>query len=161
VLHSFITGLLFAQEFQLGKRNPKSVKVRVAMLSQEWLEANRINSTWSAQSAQNQYKSIQQWFKLANKRENKREKKTHWTVEIRRYSHMPAVHGGMINDNHLLFGTCQWDRNDNLWAGDKPYGLYSRSDGSYGADRLVIFKGWFEMCWKSASDPSILQWKAR
>lgn len=141
---------------KLGQRNPTKVTMRVAMLSREWLTANRINTSWTADSAKHQLDDIERYF-----RQQQNDGRGNWTVEIRTYSHMPAVHGGLLNDRHLLLGICQWDRSNNLWAGDKPYELYTRSDLNRGSDRISIFKGWFQMCWDSAVDPSILQWKSK
>jgi hypothetical protein len=141
---------------KLGQRNPKAVTMRVAMLSHEWLINNRINTSWKAESADHHCAAIEGFFD-----EQRSDGKDNWAVEIRRYSHMPAVHGGMINDRWLLLGTCQWDHNNNLWAGDKPYELYTRNDFNHGVDRIAIFRGWFEMCWRSAADPSLLRWKTK
>lgn len=139
---------------QLVKSRPV-LKMRVAMLAHDWLKKNRVNSEWTAESADHQAAAIGHYF-IDRRREGLK-----WDVEIRRYSHMPAVHGGLVSNRWLLLGMCQWDRNNNLWAGDKFYDWYQSDDRSRGAERIAVFKGWFDICWKSASDPSMFQWKVR
>lgn len=138
---------------QLAKRQPKSLTLRVAMLASEWLRKNRINSEWTADSADHQCGAIKEFFV------NRKRDGSAWNVDVRRYSHMPAIHGGLVNDRWLLLGTCQWDRNNNLWAGDRFYEWYSADDRNRGAERIAIFRGWFDICWRSSVDSSILRWK--
>lgn len=143
----------FLHDLAQSKSKPKSVALRVAMLSHDWLAQHRINSDWKPQSADERYASINKFFdNLRNDGE------TNWTVEIERYSHMPAVHGGLINDKCLLLGLCQWDRHDDLKAGDMPYELFTLNDCNRGKDRIDLFKGWFQMCWKSAQNPAAFRW---
>jgi len=77
------------------------------MLSKEWLEQNRINDAWTPTSAEETRKRILQYFEKRN-----REGDRNWLSEVHRYSHMPAVHGGLINRRYLFLGICRWDRGD-------------------------------------------------
>jgi hypothetical protein len=132
---------------------PPYLSLRVAMLSKSWLKENRINSAWTARSAEQQHSAIKRFFK-----EKQKQGFTTWTVKIRRYSHMPAVHGGLINGEVLVSGICRWDNGD-LWAGDRPYEMHVEGDANNGTDRIKVFKGWFDVCWQSGGDPSLLKWK--
>jgi hypothetical protein len=139
---------------KLDQRHPKAVHFRTAMISSDWLRTNRINASWTDVSADHEYEAILDFFA-----QKTAVGKANWTNEIRRYSHMPTVHGGLINDSYLLMGICQWDDNGNLWAGDKPYELFSVGDANRGTERIGIFKGWFDTCWRSAANPTLLRWR--
>ncbi len=138
---------------KVASRRPRYLHLRVAMLSASWLSENRINSSWTARSANQQCAAIERFFEDLRKGDY-----PSWKVRIRRYSHMPAVHGGLINGRLLVSGVCRWDHGD-LKAGDRPYEIFRDGDANFGSDRIDVFKGWFDACWRSAKTPSLLKWK--
>lgn len=137
---------------ELAALHPTNVKLQVAMLSKEWLAQNRINDAWTPTSAEETRKRILQYFDKRN-----REGDRNWSSEVHRYSHMPAVHGGLINGRYLFLGICRWDRGD-LWAGDRPYELYRLGDANHGSDKIRVFDSWFEICNSVEANPGLLAW---
>lgn len=136
----------------ISRAAPPRAHLRVTMLSREWLEQNRINSAWTASSADDTIRRIRAWF-----REQADSAGTKWSFEIHRYSHMPAIHGGLLNNKYLFLGTCRWDRG-NLWAGDRPYELFAAGDANHGDDKILVFRSWLDTCMKYDADPKFFQW---
>jgi hypothetical protein len=67
-----------------------------------------------------------------------------YTVEVRRYAHMPCVHGLLLNERYVIMDNCSWE-NGVMYAGTKWYELFDATD-IYGRSRISLFKGWFDYC---------------
>jgi hypothetical protein len=62
------------------------------------------------------------------------------------YSYLPAVHGILVNNEHLLLGFFGWDTSSGqpeLTGAERPHRLYRRSDAS-SVQLFEVFDAWFE-----------------
>jgi len=128
----------------LSRDAVKEVKFDVAMSASEWLDANRINDGWTgaaANSVRDKMRAFEKWKQTSDAG------KIGWEFDIRRYGHMPAVHGGLINDKYLFLGIARWEHG-NLKAGDRPYEVHTMRDGEFANDRIRVFRDWFDYCFK-------------
>lgn len=69
-----------------------------------------------------------------------------FTVTMNAYGYLPAVHGILINNQHLLIGFFGWDTNSGvpeLIGAERPHRLYRRDDPS-SAQLFEVFDAWFE-----------------
>jgi hypothetical protein len=115
------------------------VSLSVAMLSAGWLGQRQIRKTWTPGQADNLAEQIgsyvQSHAELAERA---------WKVEVRRYEHMPCLHGVLLNDKYLFWGLCRWQDGE-MYAGDRSFDLVS-VDEDRGSDRVDVFRGWFDYC---------------
>jgi hypothetical protein len=123
-----------------------NVSLLITMLSSDWLRTNRIRSTWTPEQADNCAQQISSYV------ENHQELATRqWSVEVRRYAHMPCLHGVLLNDKYLFWGVCRWEQGQ-MYAGDRSYNLCS-IDEEEGLDRVETFRGWFNYCFVQSINP--------
>jgi hypothetical protein len=127
-------------ESEIGNRN---VTFKVAMSDGKWLDANKINSRWTSQQAQEYEDRILEYGERRG-----------WVFEVSRYAHMPMLHGGLINNKYLFLGISRWEEavpkdqskprpKDQLKAGDRLYELYRLEDGEEASDKIKVFRDWF------------------
>jgi hypothetical protein len=110
----------------------------VAMLDAAWLKAHRINANWTGTSADLIASKIQNYSVINHQRLAGQ----HWDFQIHRYSHMPAVHGGLINERYLFLGLARWEE-QTMKAGDRTYYYFAARDGEEAGELIGVFKNWF------------------
>lgn len=120
---------------------PTKLRFEVAMLAHDWLDQNRINSSWTGASAD----VIAQKIDLYKQLHHDKLLGLDWEFQIQRYAHMPILHGGLINDRYLFIGLSRWEEST-LKAGDRMFELYTFRDGEEALDRIAVFSGWFRFC---------------
>jgi len=130
-----------AKEVQVQK-----VTFDVAMLDKAWLNQNIINRGWTGQSADDNAGKILGYFKDDPTRVPELRQCT-WAFEVRRYAHMPMLHGGLVNGRYLFLGISRWE-GETVKAGDRLYELYRLNDGDEARDKIEVFQGWFSFCFK-------------
>jgi hypothetical protein len=113
------------------------VFVQIAMLDSKWKGFRSINPVWAKQ-AETIYRNIKsfQGRDFMNRKD--------YTIQVRRYAHMPCVHGVLINEQYLFMGNCSWE-NGIMYAGTKWYEFFDTGD-PYGQSRISLFRGWFNYC---------------
>lgn len=117
----------------------------VAMLDRYWLNSNRINPEWTGLSAD----LIAARLSSYEKRQNDRG--FAWKFDVRRYAHMPMIHGGLINGKYLFIGISRWE-DGILKAGDRLFDLYTFRDGDEALDRIRVFSDWFRFAFDEKPD---------
>lgn len=117
----------------------KALHLKVAMLKGDWLSENIVNPAWTQERAHTSMINMLTYFEgLARKGFSEA------TCEISCYSHMPGIHGGLINGKYLFLGVCQWE-DGNLQAGECQYYLYTFKDIE-DVKKIEIFQKWFQYC---------------
>ncbi len=131
---------------ELEKVLPEScaskVYVQIAMLDSNWKDFPSINPVWAGQ-ADTVCRQIETF------QDRPFMQKKGYTVEVRRYNHMPCVHGLLINEQYVIMGNCSWEHGV-MYAGTKWYELFDAAD-IYGRSRISLFKGWFDYCFDGNS----------
>lgn len=133
-------GPLLAILDNLRTSDTTNVSLSVAMLNGEWLRNNRIRETWTPEQANNFAEQISAYVV----RSHTELVSNGWEVTVHRYSHMPCLHGVLLNDKYLLSGLCRWEARE-MFAGDRSFDLVS-VDEDRGRERVDVFRGWFEYC---------------
>jgi hypothetical protein len=113
----------------------------VAMLDAKWLDENPINTNWTGTIADQNARRIQK-YRVINRQ---RLEGQNWEFTIRRYSHMPAVHGGLINERYLFLGIARWEEGT-MKAGDRTYYYFAARDGQEAQELIEVFENWFHFC---------------
>ena len=135
-------GPLLAILDNLRTGGASNVSLSVAMLGSQWLRTNRIRSTWTPEQADNFAQQISAYVEshqgLAS---------NGWEIAVRRYAHMPCLHGVLLNDRYLLSGLSRWEGGE-MFAGDRSFDLPSVEEDR-GRDRGAIFRGWFDYCFRT------------
>ena len=145
----WITNLEGVMDWLARDVGAKKVKFEVAMSDSAWLDTNKIRKAWDGASADaNAQRIIEYLTEDAPQRIPKLEE-LDWTFEVRRYAHMPTLHGGLINDKYLFLGISRWDAKQ-MHAGDRLFRLYKEEDGQGSRDKIKVFQGWFDF---SFADP--------
>jgi hypothetical protein len=121
------------------------VHIQIAMLDSDWQDFPSINPVWAGQAD-----TVCRQIESFQDRPFMQEKG--YTVEVRRYAHMPCVHGLLINEQYVIMGNCSWE-NGVMYAGTKWYELFDAAD-IYGRSRISLFKGWFDYCFDGQSRSS-------
>lgn len=119
----------------------------VAMLDAAWLNANHINANWTGTSAEEHACRIQN-YRVIN---HQLLAGQNWDFKIRRYSHMPAVHGGLINERYLFLGIARWEE-QTMKAGDRTYYYFAARDGEEAQELIDVFKSWFHFSFDNKPD---------
>jgi hypothetical protein len=114
----------------------------VAMLDAAWLEKNpTININWTGTIADQNACKIQNFRAINHQLLAGQE----WEFRIHRYSHMPAVHGGLINERYLFLGIARWEEGT-MKAGDRTYYYFAARDGQEAQELIEVFENWFHFC---------------
>jgi hypothetical protein len=89
----------------LRKEKIPNVNFEVAMLDPNFLNAlPSVRADWTPTRAQDNFDRF-----LRLKKKYEREiSNLHWNFEIKKYNHMPCLHGMLINDHHLFLGVARW-----------------------------------------------------
>jgi hypothetical protein len=119
----------------------------VAMLDAKWLDENPINTNWEGTSADQNARKIQN-YRLINQQLLRGQE---WEFKIHRYSHMPAVHGGLINERYLFLGIARWEEGT-MKAGDRTYYYFAARDGQEAVELIEVFENWFHFCFDGKPD---------
>lgn len=133
---------------EIGNRK---VTLEVAMSDGQWLDTNKINSRWTSKQAQEYEDRIREYGETVGAGRG-------WVFQVRRYSHMPMLHGGLINGKYLFLGISRWEEGT-LRAGDRLFELYRLEDGEEANDKIKVFQDWFNFSfdpkpsWYAKSDP--------
>lgn len=128
----------------------------VAMSDAAWLDNNPINISWTGECADQNARKILN-FRAINRQLLAGQ---NWDFKIRRYSHMPAVHGGLINERYLFLGVARWEEGT-MKAGDRTYYYFAARDGEEASELIDVFKSWFHYCfdgkpdWHAPSPPAV------
>jgi hypothetical protein len=136
-------GPLLAILDNLRTSDTSNVSLSVAMLDAQWLRNNRIRRTWTPEQADNFAQQISAYVESHSGLAS-----NGWKVTVRRYTHMPCLHGVLLNDRYLLSGLCRWEGGE-MFAGDRSFDLTS-VDEDRGRDRVDVFRGWFDYCFRIA-----------
>jgi hypothetical protein len=131
----------------IPEKQRATLSFEVAMLDSAWLDSHDINATWKGPGA-NDIAS-----KILNYRERNQQKLAgqNWDFKIHRYSHMPALHGGLINEKYLFMGIARWE-DKNLKAGDRTFYFYSVHDSDEAREQIELFKNWFHYSFDNSPD---------
>ncbi len=119
----------------------------VAMSDAAWLDKNDININWTGTSADQNARKIQK-YRVINQQLLEGQ---HWDFKIHRYSHMPAVHGGLINERYLFLGIARWEEGT-MKAGDRTYYYFAARDGQEAQELIEVFENWFHFCFDGKPD---------
>ena len=119
----------------------------VAMLDAKWLVNNRINPNWTGKSADQNACKIRNYSAINHQLLAGQ----NWEFKIHRYSHMPAVHGGLINERYLFLGIARWEEGT-MKAGDRTYYYFAARDGEEASELIDVFKSWFHYCFDGKPD---------
>ncbi|WP_281989495.1 DUF4062 domain-containing protein [Aquimarina aggregata] len=65
-------------------------------------------------------------------------------VKHYKYNHMPNWHGWLINHRELFLGSCIWDSNGSLIAGQNIYKYYQYGKSELHNNKIRLFKTWFD-----------------
>jgi hypothetical protein len=123
------------------------VVIQIAMLHGKWKDFRSINQVW-AEQADTVCRNIEAFQGRSFM------KQKNYKVEVKRYAHMPCIHGLLINEQYLFMGNCSWE-NGIMYAGTKWYEFFD-SGSPYGQSRISLFKGWFDRCFGPPPAPDDL-----
>lgn len=125
----------------------RELHMKVAMLDGKWVDTYKINKSWDSRRVDAGKENLLDSFR------NKQSSGLNWDCTINHYSHMPGIHGGLINGKYLFLGMAQWVDGD-MHAGEKQYSLYT-DQSQDDQEKIRIFQGWFELCFSGGIHPSL------
>ena len=132
----------------LARERRFKLSFEVAMSDGAWLDRNLINRNFTGTRANEIARTIQNF--LEDKEQTLAGQD--WDFKIRRYSHMPAVHGGLINERYLFLGVARWEEKKTMKAGDRTYYYFAARDGEVARELIDVFKSWFHFCFDDKPD---------
>ena len=104
---------------------------------------NNLNAEWVDQSNM-YYRAIKRYIE-----ENDGElKRKSIEIKIKKYKHIPMLHGILINEEHLFLSHTTWDERDQI-TGALNYYTYYNSDSDVGRLNVDMFKNWIERILKN------------
>jgi hypothetical protein len=85
------------------------------------------------------YNSIQKYMKAHQDTLNERS----INIKIKRYKHIPIIHGILINDEHLFLSYTSWTKKDQMQGASNDY-FYYNINNAIGKQHIKIFKNWID-----------------
>lgn len=127
---------------ELWSQGIQKVRLEVAMSDSNWLHRNRIRALWTPSSADNHQSRIQNYFGQRLGRS--------WTCEVKRYAHMPCVHGCLINNRVAFVGMARWERLG-MKAGDRLFEFLDETGTDIERTKIATFRSWFQVCFSEGA----------
>jgi hypothetical protein len=139
----------------INKQSTERMNIFFCMVDSSSSIIKNLGNNWD-EISDGFYNSIQKYIQMHEESLRSRSIK----IQIKKYKHLPIIHGVLINEEHLFLGFTSWTRKDQM-EGALNFFSYYNLETSIGKYHIEIFKNWInhikrnkcdQLCMKSLND---------